>query len=121
MPIPPELAPWLAARKHERWVFPTDRGKRRYSEFPKRRFRQVVQAAKLEGGPHKLRHTFATHFLASEPDIYLLAQILGHSHTVTTALYGHLLQSHLARARGAVKLLPAMGAARMKANERWGK
>ncbi|HVY46490.1 MAG TPA: hypothetical protein VHB21_11455, partial [Minicystis sp.] len=34
-------------------------------------------AVGLRGGPHTLRHTFATHFLREVPDIYLLAKVLG--------------------------------------------
>jgi len=69
-------------------------------------------AAGLRGGPHKLRHTYATHFLAKVPDLHLLAQILGHSHARTTRLYAHLLPEHLDRARDAVSFSSVSSKAR---------
>jgi hypothetical protein len=42
------------------------------------------------------------------PDLFLLAQVLGHSHQRVTELYTHLLPGHLARARNAVNLGPAL-------------
>lgn len=59
---------------------------------------------RLKGGPHTTRHTFAAHFLAARPDMFLLAQLLGHSHTRMTETYSHLLPDHLAQARDVVSL-----------------
>lgn len=82
---------------------------------------KVVACSKhgLTGGPHTTRHTFATHFLAREPDLYLLGRILGHSHERVTKLYAHLLPEHLERARGAVSFKAPVGVAEMKARARW--
>ncbi len=55
-----------------------------------------------------MRHTFASHFLQKVPDLFLLAQVLGHSHQRLTELYAHLLPDHLARARNAVNLGPTL-------------
>jgi len=92
-------------RRSERWLFPRLDGKR-YTEFPKDLWWRITDAAGLDGGPHTLRHTFASHFLAARPDLFLLAQVLGHSHERVTQLYTHLLPEHLARARDAVQLMP---------------
>ena len=93
-------------RLHERWVFPTIHGGR-FVEFPKDRFAAVRKAAGLDGGPHTTRHTFASHFLAAPgTDLFLLAQVLGHSHQRVTELYSHLLPGHLSRARDAVDMAP---------------
>lgn len=97
-------------RKHERWVFP-NRNADRYACFPEELFRRVRDAAGLVGWPHTLRHSFASLFLAAVPDLFLLAQILGHSHTRVTELYSHLLPDHLGRARNAVDLAPPVVAA----------
>jgi integrase len=94
-------------RASERWVFPKVSGER-YVDFPKDRFWAARNRAKLTGGPHTLRHTFASHFLRAVPDISLLALVLGHSHTRVTELYAHLLPGHLERARNAVNLAPAL-------------
>lgn len=93
-------------RKHSRWVFPSSLGER-FTRFPKEAFAHVMAAAKVEGTPHSTRHTFASHFLQAVPDLFLLSQLLGHSHTRTTELYSHLLPGHLSRARNAVNLGPA--------------
>jgi hypothetical protein len=59
-------------------------------------------------------------FLARCPDIYLLAQVLGHSDVAVTRLYAHLLPDHLARARNVVCIAPPAGPAELATRERWG-
>jgi integrase len=106
------------------WVFPchTDRmgtkGAKLY-EFPDNTWTRIVGLAGLKGGPHKARHTFASHFLAVKPDLFLLGRLLGHSHTRVTELYAHLIPEHLAEARnvvsfGSVAAKTAPGASRRK-------
>lgn len=102
------------------WVFPTHKrnnaGEKgaRYVAFPKHTWARIMtkatelalladpNARAITGGPHKCRHTYATHFLAKKPDLYLLGRLLGHSHGRVTELYAHLLEHHLAEARNVV-------------------
>ncbi len=126
VPISDALLPWLKAdRRSERWVFPCRRRDPktrelcRYAYWPQLQFDEVREAAGLEGGPHTLRHTFATHFLAREPDIHLLADVLGHSDVAVTRLYAHLLPDHLARARNAVNFAAPVGPATLESRRRW--
>jgi integrase len=102
------------------WVFPAwktnNAGKKgeRYAHFPKGTWRRILtkatelarqddpNAPAIKGGPHKCRHTFASHFLARKPDLFLLGRILGHSHSRVTELYSHLLPDHPAEARNVV-------------------
>ena len=92
----------------------------RYAFWPKLQFDRARKAARLQGGPHTLRHTFASHFLKQVPDLFLLARVLGHSDTRVTKLYSHLLPEHLARARNAVRFaLPVHVTAKEKAANRW--
>lgn len=107
VPISDALLPYLSGeRRHPQWLHPNRNG-RRFVDFPKDLWWEVTAAAGLEGGPHRLRHTFASLFLQAQPDLFLLAQVLGHSTTRVTELYSHLLPGHLARARNAVSLAPA--------------
>ncbi|WP_437279310.1 site-specific integrase [Sorangium sp. So ce375] len=140
VPIGDALLPWLRReRRSSRWVFPCSTGER-WSCWPKLQFDRARKAAGhdrecpvwtdhqraclcgakgLRGGPHTARHTFAAHFLKALPDMYLLSQLLGHSETRTSKLYAHLLPEHLERARGAVSLVPSVGAAAAEARRRW--
>lgn len=124
VPLTEEQARWFLVSDSERWCFPAQKPKkepehRRYAFWPKRQFNRCVKAAGLAGGPHKLRHTYATHFLRKEPDLYLLARLMGHSNSKVTELYGHLLPDHLAKGRGAVDFNAGIGPAAHKAQERW--
>ncbi|MBX3232979.1 MAG: site-specific integrase [Labilithrix sp.] len=107
------------------WVFPvrTNRASRggrehtkgeRYASWPKYTWARVLakatelrrgatpNAPAITGGPHRLRHTYASMFLAKKPDLFALARVLGHSHTRVTELYAHLLPDHLAATRNVV-------------------
>lgn len=104
VPIPDALVPWLTMpRASERWVFPCETGGK-YAYWPKAAWYRAVRAAELTGGPHVLRHTFASMFLEAEPDLGLLARILGHSTTAVTETYQHFLPARLERARRAVNV-----------------
>jgi integrase len=113
------------------WVFPvvTDRMEtkgERYAGFPNNTWDRVLVRATLmareaaqkahapppppraiKGGPHRARHTFASHFLQAKPDLYLLGRLLGHSNSRVTELYAHLVPGHLAEARNMVTFAPA--------------
>lgn len=108
IPLSDAVRAVLADRRHDKYLFPRSRGGGRYLSFPKDLWDEIRRAAGVIGGPHTTRHTFASHFLRRQPDLFLLSQILGHSHARVTELYSHLLPDHLARARNAVNLAPAL-------------
>jgi integrase len=105
IPIPDALLPVLTGpHAHPEAVFPSLRGNP-YTAFPLWQFREMLAATKIKGRPHMFRHTFASHFLAAtNGDMHLLAQIMGHSHTRVTELYAHLVPGRLDRARNAVNI-----------------
>lgn len=110
IPLPSSLerllfARWESEGRHPTLVFPNRAGTA-YSFFPEQLFRDVKDAAKVVGTPHWTRHTFASLFLRRTPDLFLLAQVMGHSHVRVTELYTHFMADHLDRARNAVDLAP---------------
>jgi len=75
--------------------------------------------AALRGGPHKLRHTYASHYLGNGGDLFSLSQILGQEHARVTKLYSHMLPGALANAAERVTLSPSIGPAQLEANTKW--
>jgi len=90
---------------HPTILFPNKKGTR-FVVWPKDRFWDLLESSGLEGHPHMFRHTYASNFLMTQPDMYLLSQVLGHSHERITKIYTHLLPGHLDRAMNAVNFRP---------------
>jgi integrase len=119
VPISPALRPWLAfIERRTGYVFP-NRSSKPYASWPKKQFDDAVAKAGLKGGPHRLRHTYATKFLAARPDLFLLGQILGHSHSRVTELYGHLVPDQIAAAGKVVQFAADIGPAALHAKVVW--
>ena len=103
VPIPDGLLPYLTGeRKSPEWVFPCLSTGVRWAYWPNRKFDRARKAAGLEGGPHTLRHSYASHMVLQTRDFFLVARLLGHSTAWVTERYAHLLPEHLERARTAV-------------------
>lgn len=127
VPIEPELRPWLerAQRDGRAFVFTPHRKKggeprERYAVFPRRLFDRARKAAGLTGSPHKLRHTYASLFLAGGGTMFALSRILGHASIRTTErVYAHMMPEALDAARGRVNLGQVTGPATMEARKRW--
>jgi integrase len=121
VPVNDALRPFLShPGKKTDPVFPCPSTGHRYAHWPTLQFDRARKEAGLVGGPHTLRHTYASHFLKNHPDLYLLSRVLGHSHTRVTELYSHLLPDALAAARTAVSFTSPVGAAENAAKKAWG-
>lgn len=92
-------------RRSERWVFPNRDGVR-FEFFPDAIVKELQTKAGLTGGIHTTRHCFASFFLEKGGSMHELAEILGHSHLRTTAIYSHLLPGHLEKSRNMVNIGP---------------
>ena len=60
-------------------------------------YRRIFHRADVVGGPHRLRHTFATEYLRHNGNLVYLQQILGHSDIQTTRIYLHIITQDLVR------------------------
>jgi integrase len=102
VPIPDAMLSYLTApRISDTWVFPSSE-KGRYAYWPSLQFDRARDAAGLKGGAHKLRHTYASHFLERNPNLFLLGRVMGHSNTRVTELYSHLVPGYLDGAKNVV-------------------
>ena len=98
------LREWLPqrstiARADERALFVGKTGNRLGARAIQQRFTRWAKTHALDRPfhPHLLRHSFASHVLASSGDLRAVQEMLGHADIATTQIYTHLDFQHLAK------------------------
>ena len=94
IPISPSLVAGMLLLGDDDHIWTTRSGPIHFTGI-KTAYRRIFARAGVRGGPHRLRHTFATEYLRAGGDLYRLSRILGHSNVRTTERYLHLVTDDL--------------------------
>jgi integrase/recombinase XerD len=85
-----EARPRLMGHRRQEHVFLSRRGTGLSRKGMWKRFKEIADAAGVDGKIHTLRHSFATHLLAGGADLRSVQELLGHSDIGTTQIYTHV-------------------------------
>ena len=95
IPISPSLVAQLRSIGEQDFIWTASTGTPMSITGIQSVYRRIFALAGVRGGPHALRHTFATEYLRGGGDLYRLSRILGHSNTRITERYLHLVAEDL--------------------------
>ena len=89
--------PQLMKRKEHDMVFVNLRGDPLTDRGVRHILTSMMERASIHSKiyPHMIRHSFATHLLASGADMRSVQELLGHSHLSSTQVYTHITKEHL--------------------------
>jgi len=81
------------------WLFPSSRDERKpiTDRSVQLAFKRALRRAGLpcKGGPHTLRHSFATHLTEGRTPMHILKELMGHTSVSTTAGYLHISRQRM--------------------------
>jgi site-specific recombinase XerD len=96
-----ELRTYYRTYRPRYWLFPSTRDEHKplTERSAQKAFYQALQRAGLprKGGPHCLRHSFATHLIEANTPIHVVKQLLGHNSLSTTVGYLHISRPTMAQ------------------------
>ena len=100
---------WEACRPKE-WLFPSTQDPQQpmNDRTAQAAFNQALQRAGLprKGGPHCLRHSWATHMIEAGAPLHVIKELLGHNSVMTTAGYLHISKQALDRVQNPLDSMP---------------
>jgi integrase len=83
------------------WLFPSPHDERKpiTDRSVQHAFNRALKRAGLphKGGPHTLRHSFATHLTERRTPLHILKELMGHTRVSTTAGYLHISRQTMMR------------------------
>jgi site-specific recombinase XerD len=96
-----ELRSYYRSYRPKEWLFPSshDPHKPMNDRTAQAAFKQALQRAGLprKGGPHCLRHSWATHMIEAGAPLHVIKRLMGHNSVTTTAGYLHISKQTLER------------------------
>jgi site-specific recombinase XerD len=94
-----ELRSYYRSYRPKEWLFPScrDPHKPMNDRTAQMAFKQALQRAGLprKGGPHCLRHSWATHMIEAGALLHVVKRLMGHNSVTTTAGYLHISKQTL--------------------------
>lgn len=98
-----ELRAYWRVYRPKSWLFPSshDPEKPMNARTVQIAFKQALQRAGLphKGGPHSLRHSWASHLIEAGTPLHIIKRLMGHTSITTTAAYLHISTEALEKVR----------------------
>lgn len=105
-----ELRSYWRSYRPQLWLFPSahDPQKPMNDRTAQVAFKQALARAGLprKGGPHSLRHSWATHLIESGAPLHVVKRLMGHTSVMTTAGYLHISKEALGQVQSPLDAMP---------------
>lgn len=105
-----ELRSYWQTYRPEHWLFPSKQDPRKpmNDRTVQAAFKAALKRAGLpcKGGPHCLRHSWATHMIEAGTPLHVVKRLLGHTSVTTTAGYLHISKQTLQQVQSPLDSMP---------------